>query len=174
MELLRATATCSFAKRKMSIQRCGMSCLRISTTLMLAPDKRCERLLGILCIHCSITRRTIRRLDIRINLVIRPLRVGRGDPCELAQSFRTQGHIQRIVAAYQAFDVKEGFARVVGNDEIREKSSSLSNPLYVRADNGNGNGNGAIETVSLKQAIANWQESSRVLRISMDELLSSL
>jgi type I restriction enzyme M protein len=53
---------------------------------------------------------------------------------------------------------------VVSNDEIREKGSNLSIPLYVRADNGNGNGNGAAETVSLKQAIANWQESSMALR----------
>lgn len=103
-----------------------------------------------------------------------PLKGGRSDPRELTQSFRTQDHIQRIVAACQAFDDRESFARVVGNDEIREKSGSLSTPLYVRADNGNGNGNGAIETVSLKQAIANWQESSRVLRMSMEELLGNL
>jgi type I restriction enzyme M protein len=44
----------------------------------------------------------------------------------------------------------------------------------VRADNGNGNGNGSAETVSLKQAIANWQQSSVALRRSMDELFSTL
>jgi type I restriction enzyme M protein len=63
---------------------------------------------------------------------------------------------------------------VVSNDEVREKGSNLSIPLYVRAENGNGNGNGAAEAVSLKQAIANWQESSMALRESMDGLLSSL
>jgi type I restriction enzyme M protein len=93
---------------------------------------------------------------------------------ERAQSFLTDDHIQRIVAAYQTFGDVEGFARVVGNDEIREKSSNLSIPLYVRADNGNGNGNGAAETVSLKQAIANWQESSMALRESMDGLFEAL
>jgi type I restriction enzyme M protein len=93
---------------------------------------------------------------------------------ERAQSFLTDDHIQRIVAAYQTFGDVDGFARVVGNDEIRGKSSNLGIPLYVRADNGNSNGNWAAETVSLKQAIANWQESSRVLRMSMEELLRTL
>ena len=63
---------------------------------------------------------------------------------------------------------------MVGNDEIREKASNLSIPLYVRADNGNGNGNGSTETVSLKQAIANWQESSMGLRVSMNDLFKVL
>ena len=85
---------------------------------------------------------------------------------ERAQSFLTDDHIQRIVNAYQTFGDEDGFARVVSNDEIREKGSNLSIPLYVRADNGNGNGNGSAETVSLKQAIANWQESSIPLRES--------
>ena len=60
------------------------------------------------------------------------------------------------------------------NDEIREKGSNLSIPLYVRTDNGNGNGNGAVETVTLKQAIANWQESSVALRESMNCLFEML
>ena len=91
---------------------------------------------------------------------------------ERAQSFLTDDHIQRIVAAYQAFGDEDGFARVVSNDEIREKGSNLSIPLYVRVDNGNGNG--SAETISLKQAIANWQESSMALRESMDYLFEVL
>jgi len=93
---------------------------------------------------------------------------------ERAQSFLTDDHIRRIVAAYQNFADEDGFARVISNDEIRENGSNLSIPLYVRADNGNGNGNGAAETVSLKQVIANWQESSMALRESMGELFASL
>ena len=93
---------------------------------------------------------------------------------ERAQSFLTDDHVQRMVAAYHAVDDEDGFARVVGNDEIREKGSNLSIPLYIRADNGNGNGNGATETVSLKQSIANWQESSIALRESMDGLFEVL
>jgi type I restriction enzyme M protein len=93
---------------------------------------------------------------------------------ERAQSFLTDDHLERIVDAYQAFTDVEGFARVVGNDEIRAKGSNLSIPLYIRVDNGKGNGNGAAETVSLKQAIANWQESSMALRESMDGLFEVL
>jgi len=93
---------------------------------------------------------------------------------ERAQSFLTEEHIRRIVGAYRAFADEEGFARVVSNDEIREKGSNLSIPLYVRADNGNGNGNGGIDAVSLKQAIADWQESSKALRESMCDLFEIL
>ena len=63
---------------------------------------------------------------------------------------------------------------MVSNDEIREKGSNLSIPLYVRVDNGNGNGNGAIEAISLKQAIADWQKSSKALLESMNALFEIL
>jgi len=53
---------------------------------------------------------------------------------ERAQSFLTDDHIQRIVAAYRSFRYEGGFAQVISNDEIREKGSNLSIPLYVRAD----------------------------------------
>jgi len=93
---------------------------------------------------------------------------------ERAQSFLTDEHIRRIVDAYRAFDDEDGFAQVVSNDEIREKGSNLSIPLYVRTNNGNGNGNGAIEAISLKQAIADWQQSSKALRESMSGLFETL
>jgi type I restriction enzyme M protein len=91
---------------------------------------------------------------------------------ERAQSFLTDDHIQHIVAAYEAFGDENGFARVVANDEIREKGNNLSIPLYVRTDNANGNG--TAEAISLEQAIADWQESSTALRKSMDELFTVL
>lgn len=93
---------------------------------------------------------------------------------ERAQSFLTDDHIQRIVAAYQAFGDEDSFARVVSNDEIREKGSNLSIPLYVRSDNGNANRNGTADVVNLKQAIADWQESSMALRESMGSLFATL
>ena len=45
---------------------------------------------------------------------------------ERAQSFLTPEHIQRIVSAYTAYADENGFARVVGNDEIVEKGANLS------------------------------------------------
>lgn len=91
---------------------------------------------------------------------------------ERAQSFLTDDHIQRVVGVYQAFGDAEGFARVVSNEEIREKGSNLSIPLYVRADNGNSKK--VDKAISLKQAIANWQKSSENLRDSMEKLFDSL
>ncbi len=91
---------------------------------------------------------------------------------ERAQSFLTNDHIQRIVDAYRSFEDIAGFARVVGNDEVRGKGGNLSIPLYVRVDNGNGNG--GQESVSLKQALAGWQESSAALRESMRNLSQTI
>jgi type I restriction enzyme M protein len=93
---------------------------------------------------------------------------------ERAQSFLTDEHIGRIVGAYQAFDDEDGFAQVAGNDEIREKGSNLSIPLYVRTNNGNGNGGVADDGVSLKQTVADWQQSSTTLRESMSDLFEIL
>jgi len=63
---------------------------------------------------------------------------------------------------------------VAGNDEIREKGSNLSIPLYVRTNNGNGNGGVADDGVSLKQTVADWQQSSTTLRESMSDLFEIL
>jgi type I restriction enzyme M protein len=97
---------------------------------------------------------------------------------ERAQSFLTDDHIQRIVAAYQAFGDEDGFARVVSNDEVREKGSNLSIPLYVRAQaaaNGKvAEKEAAYGKMDLKQAVATWQESSAALRKSMDSLFEVL
>lgn len=92
---------------------------------------------------------------------------------ERAQSFLTDNHIGRIVGAYQAFADEGGFARVAGNDEIREKGGNLSIPLHVRANSGNGNGRAEDDGISLKQAIAKWQESSVALHKSMDSLFTT-
>jgi len=93
---------------------------------------------------------------------------------ELVQSFLTDEHIGRIVGTYQAFGDEDDFAQVAGNDEIREKDSNLSIPLYVRTNNDNGNGGVADDGVSLKQTVADWQQSSTTLRESMSDLFEIL
>ncbi len=92
---------------------------------------------------------------------------------ESAQSFLTAHHIQRIVATYQTFGDKEGFARVVSNNEIRDNGCNLSIPLYVRTNDGNSSGS-ETEALNIKQTITSWQESSMNLKESMKELLSIL
>lgn len=93
---------------------------------------------------------------------------------ERAQSFLTDVHIQRIVDAYQNFQDEEGFTKVARNEELREKGSNLSIPLYVRANNGNGRDNNSTDQTNLKQAVSDWQESSLVLRSSMENLMELL
>ena len=92
---------------------------------------------------------------------------------ERAQSFLTDDHIRRIVDAYNGFKDIDGFARVVGNDMVREKGGNLSIPLYVA------NGNHAEKTgeenyQTLAEAIVAWQESSAALRKSMGVLFKTL
>lgn len=91
---------------------------------------------------------------------------------ERAQSFLTDAHIQRIVAAYRAFADEEGFARLVSVDEIRNNGNNLSIPLYIRGSQDATRPE--WEAVSLQQAIADWQQSSLALRDSMNELLGML
>ena len=61
-------------------------------------------------------------------------------------------------------------------EEIREKGSNLSIPLYVRTASKQqltlSEEPGTYGQDSLKQAIAKWQESSMALRESMNGLLT--
>lgn len=59
---------------------------------------------------------------------------------ERAQSFLTDHHLRRIVAAYRRDDDMPGFARLVPLEEIRGQQYNLSIPLYVRNESPNGNG----------------------------------
>jgi len=97
---------------------------------------------------------------------------------ERSQSFLTDEHIERIVASYHSFSDEDGFARVAGNGEIREKGCNLSIPLFVRAAKNQpkvvSEDTESYGQDSLKQAIANWQESSVALRESMNGLFNML
>jgi type I restriction enzyme M protein len=97
---------------------------------------------------------------------------------ERAQSFLTDEHIERIVAAWHTFADEDGFARVATNEEIREKGNNLSIPLYVRTASKQqltlSEQPGTYGQDTLKQAIAEWQESSIALRESMNGLFEVL
>jgi len=93
---------------------------------------------------------------------------------ERAQSFLKEEHIQKILAAFLNFMDIEGFARLATLDEIRANNSNLSIPLYVQsAANGNG-GKGPANEKPLETVIAEWQESSQMLRPSMESLFEML
>jgi len=89
---------------------------------------------------------------------------------ERSQSFLEEEHIQKILSAYRVFKDVEGFAKIAGIEEIRANQSSLSIALYVRPKNGNGN----IVEKPIKDSIAEWQQSSEILRNSMDSLFITL
>jgi type I restriction enzyme M protein len=91
---------------------------------------------------------------------------------ERAQSFLEENHIQRIVAAYRAFDSEEGFARVATLAEVQANKANLNIPLYVRPAAG-GNGAGQDEK-PLAAVIAEWEQSSQDLRAAMDTLFATL
>ena len=91
---------------------------------------------------------------------------------ERAQSFLEREHIERIVGAYRACEDVEGLARVATLDEIRAQRDNLSIPLYVSPLAGAGNGSTAER--SLAEIIAGWERSSRALRATTADLLSTL
>ncbi len=96
---------------------------------------------------------------------------------ERAQSFLTDAHIERILAAYRSDTDQPGFSRLVPMDEIRARDSNLSIPLYLGAAPeaalvGEG---AATETATpdLPAALAAWQSSSLALRERLAALLQS-
>lgn len=90
---------------------------------------------------------------------------------ERAQSFLREEHIQKIVSAYRAFADVAGFARVATLEEIRANDANLNIPLYLPLP---GDSGAAGEEPSLDATIAAWQQSSRTLRASMDDLFAAL
>ena len=92
---------------------------------------------------------------------------------ERAQSFLTDDHIERIVAAYRDFRDEPGFTRVTTLEEIRANDGNLSIPLYVsqlptsvREES---------ETYGtedpLTAALSGWIESSAQMRKALSKLL---
>lgn len=91
---------------------------------------------------------------------------------ERAQTFLEDGHIAKIVDAYEGFEDVPGFARIGTLEEIRANDSNLNIVFYVRPRSiGGSNGN---VRPSLDELLLEWQHSSAELRSSMDELLESL
>jgi type I restriction enzyme M protein len=92
---------------------------------------------------------------------------------ERGQSFLADDHIERIVAAYRAFEDKPGFARVARLEEIRARDGNLSIPLYVGPNGRAGGEEGATAgTDNLTAALAAWLDSSARAREALNGLLS--
>jgi type I restriction enzyme M protein len=76
-------------------------------------------------------------------------------------------NIKRIYQAYTNFKDEEGFCKVLSIEDILQKKASLNIAQYV-------SNVGVQDAVSLDEAVAVWQESSKKLQASMGELFQVL
>lgn len=83
-------------------------------------------------------------------------------------AYLEQGHIERIYNAYKAFSDEDGFAKVIGVEDVLSHKASLNMPLYVS------NVDSSKSTLSIEEVIDNWQSLSDVLANSMEQLFKEL
>jgi type I restriction enzyme M protein len=83
-------------------------------------------------------------------------------------AFLEDNHIEKIYKTYLDFKDKEGFCKVVSNEEVIEKKGSLNIAQYVSNVDGN------AEKISIDDALVNWNKSSLELKKSMNELFQIL
>lgn len=89
---------------------------------------------------------------------------------ERAQSFLTEEHIQRILAAYNGFKDEAGFTKVASLEEICKQNGNLNIPLYVtqpKSEVATFNS----KTLALGEAIAAWIESAEDVREALKAVL---
>lgn len=139
----------------------------IETVLGLGPNLFYNSPMEACVVVCQMKKSRQRRGKIQfINAVNEVTR-------ERAQSFLTDAHIARIVAAFESDEVEPGFSRLVPLENVRNQQHNLSIPLYVRTEAAFANENGQPQG-SLKEAIGAWEVSSQQLHQSMDELFTTL
>jgi type I restriction enzyme M protein len=90
---------------------------------------------------------------------------------ERAQSFLTDEHINRVVAAYGTFHDEPGFARVVRLDEIRKQNGNLNISLYVSAAESKVAGNAGMDDGSTAESISRWIRSASEVRNALNRIL---
>ena len=91
---------------------------------------------------------------------------------ESGQSFLTEDHIQRVLAAYCGDELFVDFSRLVSVQDIRTHNYNLSIPLYVRVDGTKDGPN--LENSSIETAVGEWSRSSADVRAWMSRLTCAL
>lgn len=88
---------------------------------------------------------------------------------EKAISYLLDCHINKIFNAYRKYKDIDGFAKIVSNEDVLKNDGALLVTNYVKSTR-------IIDssTVSVKEAIVEWENSSRVLKKSMNALFKSL
>jgi type I restriction enzyme M protein len=92
---------------------------------------------------------------------------------ERTMSFLLPVHQDRISSAYQEFKEINGFAKVASMSEIRANGGNLNVPLYVRGHVVRDKA-GEYKVEDFRAVITEWEESSRSLRATIDNLLKNL
>jgi type I restriction enzyme M protein len=80
-----------------------------------------------------------------------------------------QVHIDKIFNAYSKFESEENFAVLVDKQEVLDKKANMAINLYIRPDSLSNN-----EEVCFATDYQEWQESSDVLKKSMETLFKEL
>ncbi|MFH6984919.1 type I restriction-modification system subunit M [Marinoscillum luteum] len=83
-------------------------------------------------------------------------------------AYLEQKHIDKIYQTYHDFEDKEGFSKVVSNEDVLANKASLNIALYLS------NVDTSEIRISLDEAIINWENESQVLQKSMSELFQTL
>jgi type I restriction enzyme M protein len=92
---------------------------------------------------------------------------------ERSMSYLKPEHQERVANAYHDFKDVEGFAKVASLDDIRGNDGNLSIPLYVRG-RAISDEKGEYTTNGLKEAVRAWEESSKQLQSTVNDLLKTL
>ena len=90
---------------------------------------------------------------------------------ERAQSFLTDEHIERVVAAYREFQTEPGFARVASLEEVRKQGGSLNIPMYVTGSEHASGTKAVSNSGSLAESLSSWLGSSVTVREQLNGLL---
>jgi type I restriction enzyme M protein len=92
---------------------------------------------------------------------------------ERAQSFLTDEHLGRIIAAYQSFKDEPDFTRIASVEQIRAKDFNLSIPLFVGTNSESTSPEGSVVENDLGVALADWVQSSAQVRDTLTQLLTN-
>jgi len=92
---------------------------------------------------------------------------------ERAQSFLTDDHIDRIVAAYRNFKDDPGLARVVPLEEVRNQDGNLNIPLYVGVSDQNKPTTSEAKSFSISESLSAWLDSASSVRVDVEKVLGN-
>ncbi|GHB83828.1 type I restriction-modification system subunit M [Persicitalea jodogahamensis] len=84
-------------------------------------------------------------------------------------AFLEEAHIQTIFQAYKSYRDIPDLARVVDTEEIEANNGKLAINLYVQPEKED-----TGETLTFEQTLHNWEESSKALKNSMENLFATL